>query len=94
MLTYPLLTVKINTYRVKKAQNKRKTSTFNRFLMFHVKHWLKNSKKRVKNREANRNKGIGYTISKATKSYYKTCKDWAFKIKKLIVPRETRKLKL
>ena len=28
MLIYPLLTVKINVYRAKKTQNKRKTSAF------------------------------------------------------------------
>lgn len=50
--------------------------------MFHVKHWSKNNKNEQKNREANQNKSIGYTISKVTKTYCKTRKDWAFKIKK------------
>ena len=63
--------------------------------MFHVKHRLENSKKRVKNREANLNKSIGYTISKATKTYYKkTRKIGILRSRKLIVSRETRKLKL
>lgn len=50
--------------------------------MFHVKHRLKNNKKRVKNREVNQNKSMGYMIGKVTKTYYKTRKDWTFKIKK------------
>ena len=50
--------------------------------MFHVKHRLKNNKKRVKNREANQNKSIGYTIGKVTKNLLQNPQKWVFKIKK------------